>query len=236
MSEDVQVIAKVQVPAGLASVAWVNAYLATGQEKERTPLYRKLSLEVFPGGIQLIGCNGQALFRTWVPQADGDWDSEWPDNDVAPEQSIVISDEDGFGLAFIKTVLAATKDDAHINEKLMLEIAPADEGEEPSLGEALAKQRLILHACGQRLELQVFDVKFPHWRKLQLGIDASERIERLAIGTKVFGLLGKLKGVPTVDLDFHGEEKAVVFMGNGAAMVRGLLMPCRRPEENSAAS
>jgi hypothetical protein len=221
----------IRVSASSAALAWTNAFLATGQDKERPLLFRKLSLEVFTGGVQFIGCNGSALFRTWVPSTYDDWDSEWPETDVPPEETIVVSDGDGFGLAFMRTVLSVTKDDAHIAEELTFEIGPIDEREEPSLGEEMVRQRLALCACGQRLELEVFEATFPDWRNLQLGIDSVERVERLAIATKVFGLLGKLKGVETVDLDFHGEDKAVVFDAGPVPMVRGLLMPCRRPDK-----
>ena len=222
----------IRITAGTVALAWTNAFLATGQDKERPELYKKLSLEVFPGGVQFIATNGHALFRTWVPSTLDDWEREWPDNEAAPEQSIVVSDEDGFGLAFMRTVLSVTKDEEHASQALTLEVAPVDEGEEPSLGEELVKRRLILCACGQRLDLQVFEATYPDWRHLDLGFDEAKRVDRMTIGTKVFGLLGKLKGVSVVNLDFHGKDKVVVFEDNWPEpRIRGLLMPCRREKE-----
>ena len=70
--------------------------------------YQTLAIEVFPTGLQLIGCNGVALVRSWVPN---DVVDPWPDQDSRPDVTVVVSDPDNFALAFMKTLQKVTNDE-----------------------------------------------------------------------------------------------------------------------------
>lgn len=220
------------VPARLAATGWLNAFLAAGRDENRPILYRTLSVEIYPEGLHLIGCDGTALFRSWV----GNEGAPWPEIDEAPLRAVVVMDVDGSGLAFMKTLLKATADEARLSEVLTLSIATVDDAATLPLGEEFISERLILRACGQRIDLRLFEDDYPDWRRLQLGIDARERMDRLMIATRMFGLVGKLKGVNAIDLSLHGDGKQIGFTASSeAGEVRGLMMPMRRPEDPAAA-
>jgi len=216
------------LPARAAAVAWMNAFSASGQDEERPALYRSLSLEFFPGGAHLVGCDGTVLFRTWVPRSDG---AAWPEMDEAPESAVVVIDVDGFGLGFMRSLLRATNDDVHLHESLTFTVSASDNEAAPALGTEFLTQRLVLRACGQRLDLRLFEAAYPDWRRLRLGMETIERLESLTVAPRMFALLGKLKGVSAIDLEFYGASKHVAFVGRGECEVRGLVMPMRKPEQ-----
>lgn len=228
------------VPARAAALAWLNAFLATSEDPDRPLLYRTLSVEFFLFGIQIVGCDGTALFRSWVPtQDDGKERSRrnrhWPHDDLAPFKTIVVMDPDGFGKGFMATLLRVTAVDGHEFEELHIATASVDDEAAPALGGEFQTERLILRACGQRLDLRVMEDRYPDWRKLDLGY-GGQRLDGLTISPRLLGLLGKLKEVSQVDLDFHGEERHIGFTarGEGQERVRGLIMPMRRPEVKQA--
>jgi hypothetical protein len=222
----------VTVRAHATARAWLNAFLATGDEENRPVLNRTLCLEFFAGGVQLIACDGTALFRSWVPLVADDKSesavNDWPVTAELPDRSIVIMDTEGFGLAFMRSLLRVTADEERQFELLAISTAPADDGATLALGEEFATERLTLRACGQRIDLRLYDGPYVNWRNARLGMDDVERVDGLTIGTHVFQLVGKLKAVNAVDLEFYGDRKHVVFAARGVTEVRGLLMPMRR--------
>jgi hypothetical protein len=222
----------ITLPARSVALAWLNAFAAAGGDSDRPLLCRTLSLEFFAGqGLQLIGCDGTALFRTWVPvQREEAKAAAWPDYAEVPTRSVVVIDGDGFGLAFMRTLLAATNDEEHEHEELAITTAPADEGATLSLGDEFMTERVILRACGQRIDLRLFESPYPDWRRLRLGLDAIERMESMTIAPRLLALVGKLKGAHAVDLEFYGDRKHIAFVVRGVCEVRGLVMPMRRPE------
>ena len=225
--------AVVTVPARAAAVGWLNVFLVSSQDENRPALYRTLSLEAFTTGLQLIGCDGTAIFRTWVPGTETP-DAKWPDMAEAPVRSLVVMDPDGFGLSFIRSLLRVTADDARLHEPLTLTTALADDAAAPALGSAFQSERLVLRSCGQRTDLRLFEDTYPDWRRVRLGMDVIERMDRLTIATRMFGLVGKLRGVDAIDVEFYGEKKHLAFDARalgGTTEVRGLLMPMRRPEK-----
>jgi hypothetical protein len=159
----------------------------------------------------------------------------WPSDDEAPVRSIVIMDPDGFGVGFMRTLLKVTGDEGHAGEELSIETAAIDEEAAPSLGAAFQTERVVLRACGQRLDLRLMEDRYPDWRRLSLGV-AGERVEGMRLAPRLLGLISKLKDVLAVDLDFHGTEKYVSFASStGASKMRGLIMPMRRYEKESPA-
>lgn len=218
------------IPARAAAVAWLNSFLAASRDPERPALYKNLSLEFYTSGLHLIGCDGTVLFRCWVG-CDGE--AEWPELDEAPVQGVVATDPDGFGVGYMKTLLQVTSAKGHENEELTITTAAGDDEAAPALGDEFQSERLILRSCGQRLDLRLFEGTYPDWRKLDLGMHAIERVDGLTVAPRIMGLVGKLKDVSAVDLDFTGKEKHVRFeaRGSGVVAVRGLLMPMRRPEK-----
>lgn len=221
----------VTVPARAAAVAWLNAYLAASQDEERPVLYRTLAVELFRDGIHLIGCNGHLLFRTWVGAADREAACPWPDIAEAPPQSVVVMDPEGFGVGFMRTLLRVTNDEEMSREQLTLSTAAGDDGATLALGEEFMSERVILRACGQRLDLKLYESTYPDWRRLNLGIDESERVKGLTVAPKYLGFIGRLKDVHAADLTFHGTDRRIdlVVRGEGSE-VRGLLMPMRRAD------
>jgi len=220
-----------KVPARAAATGWLNAFLAASQDAERPLLYRTLSLEFFlHAGLHIVGCDGTALFRAWVPLLSDDEPPKWPADDAAPLLSVVVMDPDGFGVGFMRTLLRVTNEEAHAAEELAVEIVEADDEAAPSLGQEFQTKRVILRACGQRLDLRCMDDQYPDWRRLNLGLQASERMDGMRLQPRLLGLIGKLKDVWGVTLDFHGDEKYVGFTAEGAP-VRGVIMPMRRPEK-----
>lgn len=223
---------QITVPARAACLAWLNAFTASGTDPEKSSLYRTLSLEFFTGGVQLIGCDGAALFRSWVPaKPDDEEPAPWPDLSEAPERTVVVMDPDGFGSGYMKTLLKVTGEEAHEFEELVITTASQDEDATIALGTEFMTERLILRACGQRIDLVLFEGAYPDWRQLRLGFEAVERLDSLTLGARLFALVGKLKAVTAVDLEFYGETKHIAFHARGDAEVRGLMMPMRRSAE-----
>lgn len=223
-----------KVNAADAATAWLNAFLATGNDEERPLLHHTLSVEFFRDGVQLIATNGHMLLRTWVPAvrtADDSVVAPWPGIDEAPERAVVVMDVDAFALGFMRTLLAATKEEEHRHEVLSVAVAPTPLSDDVPmlLGDVFASDRLTLLACGQRLDCRLMEDTYPNWRKLDFGVPV-ERVEGMTISPKYLGIIGKLKGVSRVDLDFRGTARSIDVIGRGETEVRGLLMPMRRPE------
>lgn len=212
------------VPARQTAFAWLNAFLATSSDETRPALFKTLSLEFFDNGIQFIGCDGTVLFRSWS-STEGDG---WPDISEAPRRSIVVMDPEGFGLGFVKLLLHVTNDKERAYEQLTMNTAPNDESATLALGQEFMTERLILRACGQRLDLMLFDGPYPDWRRVRLGVEAVERVDSLTVSTRNLGLIGRLKAVDAVDMEFYGDKKHIAFTAKGESEVRGLLMPMMR--------
>ena len=221
---------QITVPARAAAIAWLNAFSAASTDPERPALYRTLSLEFFEGGIHFAGCDGTVLFRTWVPKvADGETEeAPWPHNSEAPDRTVVVMDLDGFGSGYMKTLLRVTGEEAHEHEELTMSTATHDEDATIALGTEFMTERLILRACGQRIDLMLYQGLYPDWRMLRLGMEAVERVDSLTIATRLFALVGKLKAVSAVNLEFYGDAKHVAFVARGESEVRGLMMPMRK--------
>lgn len=220
-------LATATVPARDLAVAWINTFLATSQEESRPILCRTLSLEFFDNGVQLICTDGTVLIRSWVPRGEG---FRWPAHRSKPNATVLVRDPDGFGLAFMRALVRVTGEDEHEGEEIALTVQLQDEDASLALGAAFMSKRLVLRSCGQRIDLQLSEEKYPGWRHLAFGVDDAERVDGLRLATRLFQIIGKLKGVSAVDLEFFGEERRVEFVASNAN-VRGLLMPMRRLEE-----
>jgi hypothetical protein len=213
------------VHAHSAVTAWINAFLAASQDEENHRLYRTLSVEFYEGGIQFIGCDGHALFRAWAPVEPGD---AWPGDDAQPLHSCVVMDPDGFGIGFMKSLHRVTGEEGHVRDTLTISTAPHDDEATIALGSEFMTERMTIRACGQRLDLKLYEGGYVNWRGAQLGVEAAERVDGLTLAPKLFQMVGKIKGASAVDLDFFGTTHHVAFRARGEAEVRGLLMPMRR--------
>jgi hypothetical protein len=220
-------VTQTQVRARAAAIAWINAFIAASQEIERRALYRSLSLEFFDAGVQLIGCDGTAVFRAWVPGIEHS-DAAWPLIEEVPDRAIVVMDPDGSGLGFVRALLRVTAEEGHEFEPLTISTGTADDEASLSLGEEFMTERLTLRACGQRIDLRLYDGAYPDWRQLRLGVEDIERVDGLTVATRLFGMVSKLKGTGAVDLQFYGEKRHIMFTARGETEVRGLIMPMRR--------
>lgn len=221
------------VNAGRAAVAWLNAFLASSQDEDRMILYRTLSVEFFPRGVQFIGCDGTMLFRTFVPTTDVEGDVTMPLIEEVPDEAVVVMDVDKFAIAFMRTLVSAASDEA--SAILPLEMAIEEpELAEPVLGDALRPKVLTLAAFGQRLHCRLIEEKYVGWRHLQYGLRLGEQVDGLTVAPRLFQAVGKLKGVHAIDCAFHGENKAIVIHGRGDCEVRGLLMPMQRHVKKQA--
>jgi len=89
-------------------------------------------------------------------------------------------------------------------------------------------ERLTLRACGQRIDLRLYEGTYPDWRHLRLGMEDIERVDGLTVATRLFGMVSKIKGASSVDMDFFGESRHVAIVAKGDNELRGLLMPMRR--------
>jgi hypothetical protein len=218
-------------------VAWLNASIASGQDEERPQLYRTISVEFFPAGVQLVGCDGTMLFRTWAPYSDiGDLPADPPTIDEAPEDAIVVMDRDKFAVGFMRTLLSACGD---IPVELTFTVEQANDEDEPSLSDELAGHVLTMTALGQRLSCKLFDGRYPDWRELEFGMTEVERVEGMTLATRLFSAVGKLRGVAGIDCEFRGEDKAITFTADArssTAHISGMLMPMRRPDKPKEAS
>lgn len=223
------------LPAARLATAWLNAFLATGQDESRPALCRTLSLEFFQNGLQLIGCDGTILFRTWTPEF-GHEETEWPDMAEDPLRRIVVMDPDGFGLAFMRTLLSSANASEHPELlDVTFDIDAVDDEDEPALGDVLRPQRLIIGAFGQHLELRLFEDEYPNWRRAMFGIDPAELVDQMRIALRMMKTVAKLKGVGALNLEFLGEDRQIRFhSGPADAPVAGLIMPMRRAEERKA--
>lgn len=219
---------QITVPARAAATAWLNAFLASSTDPDRPTLYRTLSVEFFRRGIQVIGCDGTALFRCWVPRTGDEKPATAPHFAEAPSRTVVVMDPDGFGKGYMSTLLKVTSEEAHELEELTITTATQDEDATIALGTEFMTERLILRACGQRIDLVLLDGQYPDWRALKLGMETVERVDSLTLAPRLFALVGKLKGVSAVDLEFHGDERHIGFVARGDSECRGLLMPMRK--------
>lgn len=213
-----------------ASRAWLNAFLASGDDDARPALYRTLSVEFFTLGVQFVGCDGTMLFRTWVPE---DGLADMPLVEEAPDRAVVVMDVQKFAKAFMTTLGAAMSGEGHDFDEITLTVEPV-EAEEPTLSEELRPLRLTLRALGQELHCALFDGPYPNWRQLQFGMDRAELVDGMTLATRLFATVGKLKGVSAVACDFLGAKRQIVFHATGEGEVRGLLMPMRRLKNSGA--
>lgn len=220
----------VAVNAGAAARAWLNAFLATSDDDTRPALYRTLSVEFFESGAQFISCDGCMLFRTWVA-VDG---APMPLAEEAPFASVVVMDRERFAVGFIRTMLAASKDNEL--ERLTLSIEPAPErADGDMLGDEFSSEVLTLRAFGQRLNCTLYESAYPDWRRLQFGLSPAELVDGMKLSVRMFAAVGKLRGMLGIECDFGGAERAIEIHGVGdRAEVRGLLMPMRREKESAA--
>lgn len=215
----------VTVRARQAAYAWLNAFLASSTDEARPALYKTIGLEWHDAGVQMIGCDGTVLFRTWTPTEDG----PWPDVAEAPRRSVVVMDPDGFGIGFMRSLLRVTSDKEHEHEQLTISTSPNDEGATIALGTEFMTERLSLRACGQRIDLLLYDGHYPDWRRVRLGMEAIERMASMTVATRIFGLVGRLKAVDSCDVEFYGDKNHIAFVARGESEVRGLLMPMKKP-------
>ena len=221
----------IRLPAASAATAWLNAFLATGQNEERPALCRTLSLEFHDNGLQLIGCDGTILFRSWVVE-DGHDGRAWPDIAEVPRREVVVMDRDGFGVAFMRTLLSAANAAAAPElVEVSFDLEYPELEELPSLGDEFRPKHLVMRAQGQRLDLRLYDGEYPVWRKLKFGLEDAERVDGMKIALRMFKTVAKLKGVFALDLEFHGGNRQIVFRGYGDCAMEGLIMPMRRDEE-----
>lgn len=212
-------------------MAWLNAFVAASKEKQRRALFRTLSVEFFDTGVQFIGCDGHMLFRTWVPASDaGDFEKPIPEWDERPHDAVVVRDTDKFALSFVTALLTACSSEEMAYAEMTLSIDPVSE-EQPALGEEVANYVLTLHALGQQISCKLYDGQYPDWRSLEYGVDRAELVDGMVLGTKLFGAVGKLKGVVGVECEFTGENRAIKICGKGQPELRGLLMPMKRDQE-----
>ncbi len=226
IAEDMQL--QMTVKARAVTVAWLNAFLATSDDDAKPALYRTLCLEWFRDGIQFVATNGTALFRTWIPSEEG---KAWPILAEVPDRTITVMDPDRFGVGFMKALARVASDDAHEFGEVTFTITPQDEEAELSLGTEFQSERLTIRAFGQRIDLRLFEGEYPDWRRVRLGIDAAERVDGMTVAKNIFGLVGKLKSVSAVDLEFYGESRHIAFTARGVDEVRGLLMPMQRKDQ-----
>lgn len=224
------------VDAREAATGWLNAFLASGQDKQRAKLFRTMSLEFHREGLQLVATSGTALFRTWIRRTELPGPAAWPGNDEVPQRTVTVMDVEKFGLAFMKNLYQLTTKEDRVGERMTITIAPQDEGATLSLGTEFTTERVVIRTCGQRLDLPVMDGEYPNWRRMQLGIEARERVEGMIVAPALCGAVGKLAGVSALRFQFHGKEKQIQFEASdspaGLALVKGLLMPMRRGLED----
>lgn len=221
----------VTLPARAFATGWINCLLASSDNPDRPLLYKSLALEWFDHGVQLIATDGHAMFRAWVARTPRDEKDHvrtaWPELEEVPYRSIIVMDADGFGAAFMRTLLRVAGE--HEDAVVHLTSADMDDEAELALGAEFATERLTLRAFGQRIDLQLREDVYPDWRKVRLGIDAAEYVDGLTLATELLKRVGQLRGVGSVALEFYGEKKHIVFESAvSEPPMRGLLMPMRR--------
>lgn len=214
------------VHASAAATAWLNAFLATGQDEDRPVLFRTLSVEFYANGIQFVACDGTMLFRAYVPKQGTD--EEWPADDESPERSVVVMDGEHFALGFVRTLLAASKSMELADLALSIEPAPEQDGEMP-LGAEFSAEVLTLRALGQQLHCRLYEGEYVDWRKLSFGIAMADRVDGMMLATRMFSSVGKLRGIAAIECTFTGDERHIVITGDRS--FKGILMPMRRKEK-----
>lgn len=225
------------VDAHTAATAWINAAMASSDDPKREMLYRTVALDFYAcAGLQFVGCNGHILLRTWTPLNDKELIvADRPAFESRPVESYVVMDPERFGLGFMKTLLAATKDEAHKLETLTLSVLAEREAVQPALGDALLAKYISLQAMGQRLDLRLMESGYPDWRRLRLGVDDFERVDGMAVAPRYLAVLGRLKGVTRIELD--RADESLYFMvratGPGDLPVDGILAPMLRSKEKT---
>lgn len=238
-------VIELTLPANAAAIAWLNCFSASSKNDARPKLYRTMAIEIFRTlshrGVQFVGCDGHVLFRTFVAEREDDANTKHEDRldlspfpEGEPLHKLVVYDSEGFGLAFFRTLLTVTNSEENALQTLTLSTSLIDKEEEPSLGMGLCAGRITLVACGQRIDLKLYDGHYPNWRALDLGIDSFERVDELRVGPRLLSLVGKLKAINSVDFAFRGQEKAIDFKANGILTnVWGLIMPMRKEEKKA---
>lgn len=218
----------VTVNASAAATAWLNAFLATGDDKGRRVLYRTLAIEMYRDGVQFVASDATLLFRTWVPAHDTD--AEWPGDYARPLRAVVVMDVDHFAQAFIRTLLSASKELDTAELSLTIEEAPEHDGETP-LGAEFSAEVLTLRAFGQQLHCRLYEDLYVNWRRLRFGIDEGERVDGMKLATHMFATVGKLRGIHAIECTFTGDERKIILTGDRS--FKGLLMPMTRSKKET---
>lgn len=225
----VTALAEARLPAHLAATSWINVFQATGDDKERAALFKTLLLEFFDHpdlgtAVQMIATNGIALVRAYVAPNPRD---PWVADTERPDYTVIVHDVEGFALAFMKGVANATKENPA--EQMTLTVEPYDDGASIALGPEFQDERLVVRACGQRLDCKLVRDAFPGWRHLKFGVDEAERVDEFRMAPKQFALLGKLKESGALDLDVGERRLFFSTMKDAELRLRGILMPMMKP-------
>lgn len=173
---------QVTLNAAQCATAWLNAFLASGNDEDRPLLNRTLCAEFFTNGVQFVATDGAILFRTWCAvQPEGGELPRMPLIEESPERAAIIVDLDKFAKMFMQTLSTATSGDNAPHVEISLSIEPhEDAAEQAPLGDVFTRERLTLRALGQELHCPLVEDTYPNWRRAEFGIPAQERMAGLS--------------------------------------------------------
>lgn len=216
---------------------WLAVALAASNDRGWPQLYRTIHLESHAAGLRLVATDSYVLLHTFVPDLDHD-QSDVPELDEKPIATATAMDPHGRGRGFLAHVLklATTSvdglDPEPIDVRVRLNVAASvRDSPQATLAGLEARAVVLEHPGVERIELDVYDGGYPHWRTT-LGDPGGDRpTDRILLAPDIIGRLakiGKIHPHARIGWIFTGENRpARLDVVDSDPYVDGLVMPVR---------
>lgn len=214
------------------SRAWLAVSAAASDDDEAFALYRRVLVEVFADGVQLVATDGFWLARAWVPFDELTPAPEFDELPSGPAgMSFVAADTDLRLREMMRFVAKATKknDDDHPDIPVVLHGTVDYDEDRPTLDPTLAAPLVVASIPGERLELRQSEVEFPTWRKL--WSDVVKGRESIVFSPRIISkMAAAVNAAGCTAMRFEFQERAVRWSADQIGLdLAGLVMPLRDP-------
>lgn len=232
-----------EVDARGFATAWLNAFIATGQDDDRGALYRTMHVTLGERGLELAATDSVLLAWSTVDVAGVSF--RLGDRSVLGYKSrrydLVAMDRDHRGRDLLKFVHKDAAD--RLNAKVRVSLVRMDENpDEPSLGPDFLRDALVIEYMGERVPLPLWDGPAFGWRRLwteRQKID-NEAVDEVRLSVEVLGRYKALKhaeteggATPAVRFEFAG-DRVIAWHHVNRIATHGLVMPYRVHDDDVA--
>lgn len=185
--------------------AWLDAFIATGDDDVDIVMYRTIVLDVFSNGVRFTSTNGGFKLSTFAGFLD---QTHVPVGD--PVMGLVVQDLNrrGVGLfKFLHREAVAAMNDELDPEPVRLRLVRGGGGDQPALLESLERRVLVVDAGSESKSFDLLEVDPPDWSTVSSEAGSGPVVLSVGVARR----LGGLRSV-------HG---VVVDVGVGVARIRG---------------